>query len=968
MALTLGKLLLAATPFLVAAAALSFAAGLVALWRERSRGQRPNSWFHGLRPAQRLAAAIVVALFTLWGGAKPDGGDRGGEDMPPQPPAQSEVPRSGGTNNTEVTSLCFTSISVTSNAYANLSVAWPTNLFDGVHILDFFSKTNLLEGEWRWIGDAEVYAGETNLAVSVALADIGDGTNAPASAFFHVRDRESCNLTMADRDNDGIPDIYEIRNGTNPYVPDAALAPRLTVGASGDYASIPNALAASTNYSIISLAPETFVEAHPITMPPHPVMLVCEDGYAVVRSSATIGAFVFDGGQDAQTLLRGLYVVLEARSNYQAAFWCGGNLPWSGAPSAPTFEDIRIRAPYPEPQYYGWHFYRYTSGTTSIRRCTINAAGATSMTGIYSFEGPPLDIRGCTAVNFPHNAALYLQSSPANYGGMAAGTEVAVESLALDQSFTNAYMLARFEYGTNFVVSLDNAIMPELPEAPHIPDFMENVCVTNAGISWNGLALPGSAAWNLGIGDVRDMDFSAVADFDGDGLSDHDEVFVYESDPWLADSDGDGLSDGEEIGWGTNPLDRGDFITAASLSVTNATGLPGNIGLALYAGAEPYADPPLFSATFQTDATNRLFEVSGMVFTNAVSCALVAFNDLDADGQCGPLERGVTNTFLPPAGFQTFKVSLPRGLFDNDGDDLPDVWECAHGLSWTNSADAAEDGDLDYLPNLQEYLFGCDPFVNDGSNTVFAAASRSIDERIAGKNPTNALPVFLNYPACGTNLVRNTECWAYGLDLSCASPWNNAWLGGNRKTGTLISSRHIVYAHHYDISNGTILYYVGTNGVVYTTRIVNSLRVGQTDIRIGLLQDDMNFNCVPAKILPSNFGDYIGNGYGIPVISFDQEEKALVQEVGSMGRNISFHAPTVGGARHQFYEEIVTFDSSNPSFLLIDDQPVLLCTFLSATDGPSLSFYAEAIQQTMDSLCAGYELQEVDLTQYRTMP
>ena len=294
---------------------------------------------------------------------------------------------------------------------------------------------------------------------------------------------------MADWDGDGIPNIYEIHNGTNPYVPDAALAPRLTVGASGDYASISEALAASTNYSIISLAPETFIEAHTITMPTHPVMLVCEDGYAIVRSSAPIGAFVFDRRQDARTLLRGLYVVLAARSNYQAAFWCGGNLPWSGMAAAPSFENIRVRALNPGVQHFGWHFYRHCHGTATLRNCTINAAGSTRMTGLY------------------------------------------------------------------------------------IPDFMENVCVTNAGISWNGLALPGSAAWDLGIGDVRDVDFSSTADFDGDGISDYDEVFVYETDPWLADSDGDGLSDGEEIGWGTNPLDLGDFITDASLSVTNATGL-----------------------------------------------------------------------------------------------------------------------------------------------------------------------------------------------------------------------------------------------------------------------------------------------------------------------------------------------------------------------------------------------------------
>ncbi|MCX6338947.1 MAG: lamin tail domain-containing protein, partial [Candidatus Aureabacteria bacterium] len=39
----------------------------------------------------------------------------------------------------------------------------------------------------------------------------------------------------------------------------------------------------------------------------------------------------------------------------------------------------------------------------------------------------------------------------------------------------------------------------------------------------------------------------ALADTDGDGLDDYDEVVVYKTDPRKADSDGDGLRDGDEI-------------------------------------------------------------------------------------------------------------------------------------------------------------------------------------------------------------------------------------------------------------------------------------------------------------------------------------------------------------------------------------------------------------------------------------
>ncbi len=48
---------------------------------------------------------------------------------------------------------------------------------------------------------------------------------------------------------------------------------------------------------------------------------------------------------------------------------------------------------------------------------------------------------------------------------------------------------------------------------------------------------------------------AAPLDHDGDGLSTHDEIYVYGTDPYNADTDGDGFNDGHEV-WqlGTDPL------------------------------------------------------------------------------------------------------------------------------------------------------------------------------------------------------------------------------------------------------------------------------------------------------------------------------------------------------------------------------------------------------------------------------
>ncbi len=50
---------------------------------------------------------------------------------------------------------------------------------------------------------------------------------------------------------------------------------------------------------------------------------------------------------------------------------------------------------------------------------------------------------------------------------------------------------------------------------------------------------------------------------------------------------------------------------------------------------------------------------------------------------------------------------------DDDNDGIPDKWEEEHGLGSKNNTDAELDGDGDSLTNLQEYLNGTDPAVDD---------------------------------------------------------------------------------------------------------------------------------------------------------------------------------------------------------------------------------------------------------------
>lgn len=52
----------------------------------------------------------------------------------------------------------------------------------------------------------------------------------------------------------------------------------------------------------------------------------------------------------------------------------------------------------------------------------------------------------------------------------------------------------------------------------------------------------------------KEMVSLKMKDSDGDGLSDHDEIYEHGTDPFEADSDGDGITDGVEVDSGSDPL------------------------------------------------------------------------------------------------------------------------------------------------------------------------------------------------------------------------------------------------------------------------------------------------------------------------------------------------------------------------------------------------------------------------------
>ena len=298
-------------------------------------------------------------------------------------------------------------------------------------------------------------------------------------------------------------------------------------------------------------------------------------------------------------------------------------------------------------------------------------------------------------------------------------------------------------------------------------------------------------------------------------------------------------------------------------------------------------------------------------------------------------------------------------------------------------SDAEVDGDADGLINLHELWAGCDPQTPDGSNTVLSVAARSIDDRIRGLNATNALPIFENYITNGNQnvFVANTNCWLYGIDHSCASPWQD---GGVRWqwAGTLVSSRHMITAAHFTNWSGTRYWFRGRSGEIYVRTMVSTKRIGATDICVNLLNEALPDDVVPASVMPVNLGRYLRTGFGLPMVCFDQEEKALVHEVSSLGVDAESYeiqsSATVRGRmptdaqRLTFYEPLISGDSGNPRFLLLNDRLVLVNVTHTggASTGDLVSAHIQEIDDAMNELAGTsdvYHLRQADLSGFEPL-
>lgn len=276
-------------------------------------------------------------------------------------------------------------------------------------------------------------------------------------------------------------------------------------------------------------------------------------------------------------------------------------------------------------------------------------------------------------------------------------------------------------------------------------------------------------------------------------------------------------------------------------------------------------------------------------------------------------------------------------------------------------------------------------FVDWVSGSLMKETIDTIDTAIDGLVASTAKPIFTTQNHTDGIYVRNTNCWLnpWVSKLTALSPWNSN--GTHTRAGTLITPRHVIYAAHYTLGINTTMRFIDVNNNVYTRTVIRqkndpayagSSNGYTNDFCVGLLDSDLPNDIEICKILPVDFVDHFGDiNFGVPAFVTDKEEKGLIAELyrslDDTYARAYFKYPTTS-PRLDYSEPIIGGDSGNPSFLIIDDELVLISvwTFGGAGIGTSLGLRTDNINQLIadvdaqEGISTGYTVTSKDLSAY----
>lgn len=240
-------------------------------------------------------------------------------------------------------------------------------------------------------------------------------------------------------------------------------------------------------------------------------------------------------------------------------------------------------------------------------------------------------------------------------------------------------------------------------------------------------------------------------------------------------------------------------------------------------------------------------------------------------------------------------------------------------------------------------------------------AQTAVQARVSGKSGPEGVALFSKYNPSG-EFVRSRASWVADLDFSGLSVWNTANLdgtGGNRGYGTLIARRVVVFANHFHPGPGSTLVFLGRDNQLVSRKLLDTQRVGLTDICLGLLDRDVPETVSVYPVLGSEYAGDVRKPPALepnpkltPVISLNQKREALIHEWVETAESVG-HRPAQAPALAPLTAPNIIGDSGAPIFLLLGRQLVLLGCHYTANSAPLVSVRAGEIETIMAQWNAG---------------
>lgn len=210
-------------------------------------------------------------------------------------------------------------------------------------------------------------------------------------------------------------------------------------------------------------------------------------------------------------------------------------------------------------------------------------------------------------------------------------------------------------------------------------------------------------------------------------------------------------------------------------------------------------------------------------------------------------------------------------------------------------------------------------------------------------------------PAAPTSFGYNPGCWAAPLDWTglASAIDGTGTMGG----GTLISSRHVLFADHVQYPKRPFdIFFTNKAGKGFVHKVIKIDNVTGTDIAIGTLDRDVDASLPVYRVLPEGWeqrvaGVVVGTGMGSPVITLrlpvlftNQDRFALTGDVTKVVAGLAnVDPPTFEGAQ-SYYMNARGGDSGNPIFTLAGDEMVLLGAWYRVGGFPWLIDYRKQVE------------------------